>query len=221
MENQYYWKVDDNTYALGSQDNTFVCDKLVNISGNELDISKYENYNKDNIFKLKNSNFYYILDESTNLYAVYDIEKSTVVTEYIYTQFSEDYWKYTLGQTSEGKYIFINSQGEIILDVSSIYPTGVIADVINDEFVVVNFFDGNTVKLLDFNGNLIKDTEFTHISFFIDGLALIMRNDKYGYCNENLNEVLDAIYDSVTFAYDGTGLIVKDNVLYKFQIQDK
>ncbi len=219
-DGQYFWKVDNNAYATGAQYNTFVCDKLVDISGNEIDNSKYENFNQDKIFKLDNLDFYFIVDEATGLYAVYDKEKGKAVTDYIFTQFSDEYGIYPLGQTSDGKYIFVNLKGETILNVSDIYPTGVVADVINEDQVVINFNDGNTVKLIDFEGNLIKDTDFTHISYFIDGLAIIIKKDKYGYCNENLSEVLEAVYDSVTFAYDGSGLIVKDGILYKFQLEE-
>ncbi len=219
-QNQYFWKIDDNVYAFGTEYNSFNCEKILDLSGNELDISNFENYDNDNIYYLEEQDFYYILDNTTGVYAVYDNVKGESVTDYIYTSFIGDFGKYPVGLTYDNKYIFINNKGETILDLSTLYPTGVVADVLNDEKIVVNFNGDNTVKLIDFDGNLIKDTDFTHISYFIDGLAIVMIGDKYGYCNEDLIEVLEPIYDAVTFAYDGSGLLVKDGILSKFTLEN-
>ncbi len=218
-QDQYFWKVDDNAYAFGPDYLSFNCEKVLDLEGNELDLSNYENYNQDTIFYLEEADFYYTVDESTGLYAVYDFEKGEAVTDFIYSKFSSDYGKNVLAITPENKYIFLDNTGEIFLDVSAIYPTGIVSDVIDDEKIVVNFNDGNTVKLIDFDGNVIKDTDFTHISYFIDGIAIVIKDDKYGYCNENLTELLDATYDSVTFAYNGSGLVIKDGILYKFELE--
>ncbi len=218
-QDQYFWKIDDNAYAFGPEYLTFNSEKILDTEGNELDSSKFENYNQDNVFYLEESDFYYTVDETTGLYAAYDIDKGEASTEFIYSKFSDEYGDHILGLTSEDKYIFLNKKGETVLDVSSIYPTGIVADVIDNDKIVINFNDGDTVKLIDFEGNLIKDTQFNHISYFVDGLAIVIKGNKYGYCNEELTEVLESNYDLVTFAYEGSGLALKDGVLYNFKLE--
>ncbi len=82
-------------------------------------------------------------------------------------------------------------------------------------------FYNEGVIIFDENGNVAKETNYDSVYKELTGTIKIKNNyenPKYGYLSDNLVEMLPPEYDEVTEIYNNTALVVKDNKLYRFDI---
>lgn len=112
----------------------------------------------------------------------------------------------------------INSGGKVLVNFSSIYPNidNNIQNIFSDGVAALNFKDSKNAIIIDTKGNVVKETDFSFIRSFENGVAVGMKNGKYGYVDTSGNAILEPIYDVATNYSDGVGFVKKGKQWYRF-----
>ncbi len=118
----------------------------------------------------------------------------------------------------------IDNKGNIIKNMEDVQGYNAINSL--GDYFSLSFYIGKA-SIFDEKGNLVKETNYDGIYKEYDGTIKIVNENgedwddsTYGYLSEDLEEMLPPEYDQVTGIYNNTALVVKDNKLYRFDINN-
>ena len=105
-----------------------------------------------------------------------------------------------------GKYGFINSQGEEIIPCK--YDR---IEAFDDETQMAKVYNGNKFGYVSKKGNVVVPAKFDQIGKFnSDGIAKVKSNDLWGYVNNNGQELVSCEYTSIGDIQDNMVLVSKN-----------
>ena len=116
----------------------------------------------------------------------------------------------------DGKYGYIDVNGNVVLNFEYDHAEdfiGKVCRVKKDGKYYTLYDNGNEIKQLDYE---IIDLEYpTHRdTVFKDGMAVVRKDGKYGYIDENMKIVIDFQYDEAYEFSEGLARVKKDNKEY-------
>ncbi len=219
-----YFVVDDYTYS-GIADAV----SFIRADGSEIPEEELVQY-EDIMLDLDDGNLqivngaYFESDGMGERYAIYDNVNDEYITGY---DFAFDTIK-ELGENiiaykyidDIGNYCIIDSKGNVLKNLTETIGDDImwVSSICNGEYAVVQFAEKGII-ILDKDGNILKETDYISILESNDGVLITHGLDgKSGYLDENLEEILEPIYDEVTDVYSNVGFATKDNKLYRFEI---
>lgn len=169
------------------------------------------------IFPSKNYNGFYTKDYEH--YGIVDKQGYKKLTEPIYQYINEFVDDFALVVNVNGNVELINSKGNLIIDLSKVYPNIKNDDYQNtfsDGVVALNFKDDKGSIIIDTKGNVIGETNYDLIGTFEEGVAVCKKDGKFGYVGKKGNELLEPIYDYVTNYSSGVGFVRKGEKWYRY-----
>lgn len=89
------------------------------------------------------------------------------------------------------KYL-IDKKGDMVAEINA----DIIYSFSSDDSLATIIKD-NYASKIDTSGKIVLSTKYDNIGSFINGLAIAIQNDKYGYIDKNGKEVIKVIYDGV------------------------
>lgn len=148
-------------------------------------------------------------------YGLFDEKNNKALTKLIYKNVTRFAGNKALVVDMNDNLLLIYIKGDIIVNLSEKFPNIDIEDIddISKDCFAVNFKDDTNSKILDLSGNVIAETEFSHIGKFEDGFAICEKGDKFGCTDKNGNEVIAAKYNNISNIY-------ADNNMHFALIQD-
>ncbi|HSA05750.1 MAG TPA: TonB family protein [Candidatus Gastranaerophilales bacterium] len=125
------------------------------------------------------------------------------------------------GEQASEQIVFVNKNGEILLDLSKLgyYSCGeeLICRNFSQEFLAVNdrklYLEKNIYKwgFIDKKGTTIVKPKYEYVHDFSDNLAAVEVNGKYGYLNKQGKEVIKPQYDDAKDFSEGlAAVLIKD-----------
>ncbi|EFM39771.1 hypothetical protein HMPREF0379_0391 [[Eubacterium] yurii subsp. margaretiae ATCC 43715] len=148
-------------------------------------------------------------------YGLFDEKNNKALTKLIYKNVTRFVGNKALVVDMNDNLLLIYTKGDVIVNLSEKFPNIDIEDIddISKDCFVVNFKDDTNSKILDLSGNVITETEFSHIGKFEDGFANCEKGDKFGCSDKDGNEVIPAKYNNISNIY-------ADNNMHFALVQD-
>ncbi len=151
---------------------------------------------------------------------VYGIVYNNTFQEPIFQSISEFVDNRALVVDLEGTVYLIDSEGNKKANLSEVYSNidKSNLNVFSNSVVALNFLDDQSAVIIDAEGLVVKNTDLNHIFSYDNGIALCMKNGKYGYVDAMGNIILEPVYDIATNCSDGIGFVRKEEQWYRFEL---
>ena len=148
-------------------------------------------------------------------YGLFDEKNNKALTKLIYKNATRFVGNKALVVDMNDNLLLIYTKGDVIVNLSEKFPNIDIEDIddISKDCFAVNFKDDTNSKILDLSGNVIAETEYSHIGKFVDGFANCEKGDKFGCIDKDGNEVIPAKYNNISNIY-------ADNNMHFALVQD-
>lgn len=136
-------------------------------------------------------------------YGLFDEKNNKALTKLIYKNVTRFAGNKALVVDVNDNLLLIYVKGDVIVNLSEKFPNIDIEDIddISKDCFAVNFKDDTNSKILDLSGNVIAETEFSHIGKFEDGFAICEKGDKFGCTDKDGNEVIPTKYNNISNIY--------------------
>jgi len=136
-------------------------------------------------------------------YGLFDEKNNKALTKLIYKNVTRFAGNKALVVDMNDNLLLIYVKGDVIVNLSEKFPNIDIEDIddISKDCFAVNFKDDTNSKILDLSGNVVAETEFSHIGKFEDGFAICEKGDKFGCTDKNGNEVIATKYNNISNIY--------------------
>ncbi len=219
-DNKYFVEIEDGAYVLTDSENVGEIYGIYSANGTQITAEQLddpENYDGDNIYE--SEDLYFIKDDASGLYALYDFTTNSATTDYIFSDYNaeeiEDNYLVSVNVNGNNNTCLIDYKGKVLTDITAEYPDALYPNIIEDR-IVLNSTNGGKTILLNRNGKVADKTDFDSINETYDGETYGQVDGKYVYLKENFKPLTDDYYDYVGNVENNTSLLVKDGILYKY-----
>lgn len=136
-------------------------------------------------------------------YGLFDEKNNKALTKLIYKNVTRFVGNKALVVDMNDNLLLIYTKGDVVVNLSEKFPNIDIEDIddISKDCFAVNFKDDTNSKILELSGNVIAETEYSHIGKFDDGFAICEKGDKFGCIDKDGNEVIPAKYNNISNIY--------------------
>ncbi len=225
-DGQYFAEVETGKYVLidGDLSGDFSTIDLYSVNGALItpeqldDPDNYENFDGDNIFETED--LYFIKDDATGYYAIYDVFSNQAITDYVFeTTYAEEiednYLAYVIIDGASNTCL-VDTKGNIILNFTKEYAEYQFPSVVNER-IILSSGDTDKSLILDRNGKVVGEVDFSYVYENESGEIVGRTSDmKLVYLNDNFKPITDTYYDYVGSIENNTSLLVNDGILYKY-----
>ncbi len=238
----FYWHTDvgQNLINVFSDYNYTQYIKTIDLNGNELVNIANPVYlvNKDGIgfYKTNNTDYgrlnakttyisdnYPPYDKGFGSFGVYDIHNNKKITSDLFQSISmfsdENIAVITL--IYNGDVCIIDTNGNIVVNISeklSLDNSKIInVKGIDNNQILIDYYSPQNDIIVDTSGNIICDS-YNIVDVYHNDIAIITKNNKFGYIDLSGNIILEPEYSFVGRINNNKSLLVKDNKLYQFTL---